>query len=144
MTDSSSDWALQVDRLSEQGSSLSEVGKHDAAIKAWSEALELVPEPHSDWEEAVWLNASIADSYYQIGQYEKAKNHLFDALNGPEAQGQPFIPYLLGKALWHLQDERYTEYFLRAYMLDGEDIFRADDDDVALRALNALKDKGLV
>lgn len=144
MADTPIDWPLKVDQLAERGSSFSEVGEHTEAIQAWSEALDLVPEPHNDWEEATWLYASIADSHYQEGQYEEARNHLFDALNGPEAQDQPFIPYLLGKALFHLQDERYTEYFLRAYMLDGENIFREDDDELGGKALDILRLKSLI
>lgn len=142
--DTSVTWEAQVEQLSERGSAFSDAGRYVEAIQLWREALDRVPDPRSDWEQASWLNASIADACYQQGQYDEAKSHLFDALNGAQAQGEPFILYLLGKVLWQLQDEDSVEYFLRAYMLDGEEIFREDEDVLGVQALALLKNKGLI
>ena len=72
-----------------------------------------------------------------------ARAALLDALNGPGAQENPFVHYRLGQAAQRTgRDDEAREHLLRAYMLDGPDIFQAEAD--GARWLQWLRDAGLV
>ena len=103
----------------------------------------MLPEPASQWEAATWLYASLGDAYYQSAQYEMAKDALYSALNGDDARANPFIHYMLGKTLLRLDDDGAIDALLRAYMLDGVEIFDSDEDE-GPDCLQLLEDRGLV
>ena len=134
----------QVEQLSEQGNDLCEEGDFTGAIAVWQSALALLPPPRQQWEASVWLHASIGDAYYQEDEWQDAKAAFFDAMNCPDAQVNPFVHYMLGKTLLRLDDEEgAVDHLLRAYMLDGVDIFDADEEE-GPDALALLQNKGLV
>lgn len=133
----------QIESLSEAGNECSDNEDHEGAIENWRQALALLPEPQLDWEAATWLYASLGDAYYQSADYEMAKDALYTALNCPDGQANPFIHYMLGKTLLRLNDEGAIDELLRAYMLDGVDIFDSDEDE-GPDCLKLLEDRGLV
>lgn len=117
----------QIEVLSEQGNQHFDAGRQAAAISAWQAALELLPPPSVQWEAWTWLQTAIGDAYFQLGNFAAARAALLDALNGPGAQENPFVHYRLGQASSRLgQEAEAREHLLRAYMLDGEDIFHAE------------------
>lgn len=121
----------QVESLSEQGSELFDEGQFAQAIKQWSQALELLPEPKSDWDAYTWLSTSVGDAHFQLGGFASARQSLFDALNGPDGQASPFVHYRLGQTEVKLQNtESAKSHLLQAYMLDGEAIFLVEPDGV--------------
>lgn len=133
----------QVEALSEQGSELFDNGQFDNAASAWMQALNLLPEPKSDWDACTWLCSSLGDAHYQLGQFEAAKQFLFDALNGPDGQASPFTHYRLGQTEVKLGNLGSAKsHLLQAYMLDGETIFGGEPD--GLDYLQILKDAKLV
>jgi tetratricopeptide (TPR) repeat protein len=133
----------QVERLSEQGNVQFDRQAYAAAIRPWIEALDLLPEPRVDWDAWTWLNTSIGDAYYQLGNHAQARRALLDALNGPGAHDNPFIHYRLGQAaLQGGAEPQAVEHLLKAYMLDGTTIFEAEPD--GQRYLDVLRRKGLV
>jgi tetratricopeptide (TPR) repeat protein len=135
--------SARLDRLAEEGNELSDAGDHAAAVEKWSEALDLIPEPKTDWEASTWLYASIGDGYYVQGKFEDASAALFDALNCPDASENPFIAYRLGQSQTRLGNvDKGVEYLLRAYMLDGEDIFSSDQNGEEFLAI--LRSRNLV
>lgn len=118
----------RITELSDEGNELAEEGDFEAAAAKFSEALELIPAPKTDWEAAMWLYASIGDMYYFLGSYEAAANSLFDALNCPDGFMNPFVHLRLGESLYELgRAGKAKEHLLQAYMLEGKDIF-ADED----------------
>lgn len=118
----------QVEALSEAGNELADADDFDGAIARFTEALQLLPPPAQHWEASTWLYASIGDMYYFKGDYQAAANNFFDALNGPDAQANGFVNLRLGESLFELnQQEQSLEYLLRAYMLEGEEIFAEED-----------------
>ncbi|MEF7614134.1 hypothetical protein V4F39_09465 [Aquincola sp. MAHUQ-54] len=132
----------QVERLSEEGSQRFDDGRYAAAIDRWNAALALLPPPAADWEAWTWLQTSIGDAYYQLGNFGAARAALFDALNGPGAADNPFVHYRLGQSSTRLgRDDEGREHLLKAYMLDGEDIFQAEPD--GARYLDLLRRAGL-
>lgn len=117
----------RIEVLSEQGNQHFDAGRQAAAISAWQAALELLPPRAVQWEAWTWLQTAIGDAYFQLGNFAAARAALLDALNGPGAQENPFVHYRLGQASSRLgQEADAREHLLRAYMLDGEDIFHAE------------------
>ncbi|HCF2456947.1 TPA: tetratricopeptide repeat protein [Pseudomonas aeruginosa] len=55
----------EVDALSTEGNDLMDDEHFDAAIEKWTQALELLPDPKTDWEAYMWLSASIGDAQFQ-------------------------------------------------------------------------------
>ena len=132
-----------VEELSANGSDLFDEGEFSEAITQWSEALDLLPEPKSDWEAYTWLSASIGDGYYQLANVDAARQAFFDALNGPGGQDTPFVHYRLGQCEVRLgHEDAGISHLLKAYMLDGQEIFTGEAD--GLSFLQRLKNKGLI
>lgn len=133
----------KVDSLSAQGNDLCDESRFAEAIEKWSAAMSLLPEPRVDWEAYTWLSASIGDAQYQLRRLDAARNSFYDALNGPGGQENSFVHYRLGQSLIKLgEDERGIQSLLKAYMLDGEAIFSADDE--GDRYLRKLRDRKLI
>ena len=119
----------QIERLSEQGNTLLESsGDWQGAARVWDEALALLPEPKTQWEAALWLYASIGDALRTGNDLAGAKNALFNALNCPDGHANPFVLLRLGETLVDLAEiDGGVEHLLRAYMLEGEDVFEDAD-----------------
>ncbi len=133
----------QVEELSAEGNDLFDQARFSEAIRKWSSALELLPEPRAEWEAYTWLSASIGDAQYQLGQLEAARHSFFDALNGPDGQGNPFVHYRLGQCEVRIgNEESGISHLLQAYMLDGEEVFFGEKD--GMMYLQKLKDKALI
>ncbi|MBO3273617.1 hypothetical protein [Pseudomonas schmalbachii] len=113
--------------LSVQGNLFLDSGDALSAVNVWCEALALLPSPKDNWEACLWLNASLGEAYRVEGQLEEAKACLLDALNCPDGHVNPFVLLRLGQTLVDLGDENAgVDYLLRAYMLEGEEIFEED------------------
>lgn len=135
----------QVEMLSGEGSDLADEGDHQGAIKKWSAAMDLLPEPKSSWDAYPWLSASLGDAYYQLNRLPEAREALFDALNGPDGQQNPFVHYRLGQTEVALGNmDSAVAHLLEAYMLDGEEIFLEDEEGGGAKYLQMLKDRRLV
>ncbi|MFY0253590.1 tetratricopeptide repeat protein [Chitinophaga sp. 30R24] len=118
----------QVEILSEEGNALADEDDFDGAIAKFTTALTLLPEPRSAWEASTWLYASIGDMYFFKEDYTMAADHFFNALNGPDAQSIGFVHLRLGESLYELQQsDKALEHLLRAYMLEGTEIFEEED-----------------
>ncbi|MGO4289143.1 tetratricopeptide repeat protein [Chitinophaga sp. RAB17] len=118
----------KIETLSEEGNVLADEENYDAALAKFTEALQLLPEPKHEWEASTWLNASIGDMLFFKADYSAAANSFFDALNGPDAQAVGFVQLRLGECLYELkQEEQALEHLLRAYMLEGAEIFTEED-----------------
>lgn len=134
--------ADEVEKFSERGNALlDEQNDWRGAVAQWRQALALLPEPKSQWEAWTWLNASIGDANRQGLALEDAKAALLDALGGPEGNENPFILLRLGQTLVDLGDTNCgVEYLLRAYMLDGNEVFASD----GAHYLQMLRDRALI
>lgn len=118
----------RIEELSEQGNEFADEEKYAEAKAKFKEAIELLPIPKTDWEAALWLYASIGDMCYMLNDYKECCDNMFDALNCPDGNGNPFVQLRLGQALYELGNmEKAKEHLLQAYMLDGEDIFEDQD-----------------
>lgn len=131
-----------IENLSEEGNDLCDDENFLAAIEKWNQAFLLLPDPKVDWEAYTWLSASIGDALYQLKDFAAAREKFFDTLNGPDGKENPFVHYRLGQCEIHLGNEKNgVNHLLQAYMLDGEEIFQAEDDGAMY--LQKLSEKNL-
>ncbi|MET3118853.1 tetratricopeptide (TPR) repeat protein [Undibacterium sp. GrIS 1.8] len=133
----------EIDDLSEEGNELCDQSKYEDAILKWSSAIDLLPEPREDWDAYTWLLVSIGDAQYQLNQLDAARNSFYDALNGSDGQANPFVHYRLGQCEIKIGNEDSgISHLLKAYMLDGDEIFSGEIDGHLY--LQKLKDKRLI
>ena len=120
----------ELDMRAEEGNKCFDNNEYDKALEIWKKALDLIPEPKKNFSEAVWFLTSIGDIYFIQEKYEEAFNNFEDAKNNLSGDGinNPFILLRLGQSALELgKKELATENLLRAYMLEGKEIFEEDD-----------------
>lgn len=122
---------VKLDELAERGNQFEEEERYEEAIQAWEERLHLIPEPQNFFSETIWFLAAIGDVYFKQELYAKA-HECFDKARGNlsgEGYRNPFIMLRLGECCLEIGDEKNaTEYLLRAYMMEGKEIFEPDED----------------
>lgn len=118
----------KVTILSKDGDVLAKQGKYRDAVGKYIEALDLLPEPQTQWEACTWLLAAIGDANFLSRNYEHARRALSDAMHCPNALGNPFIHLRLGQSQLELGNRpRAADELTRAYMGGGKEIFAAED-----------------
>ena len=118
----------RIAQLSKTGDELADEKKYRAAIEKYVEALQLLPEPITDWEACTWLLTAIGDANFLARAFEQAKDALSDAMHCPGAIGNPFIHMRLGQAQFELGNmERASDELARAYLQEGLKIFSDED-----------------
>lgn len=131
-----------LDSLAEEGNDLLEQGDFKAALTAWQSALYQIPSPKADKAEAVWFEASMGDIFFSQGAFHEA-HLLYDrAISNRSGEGltNPFILMRYGECCFELGKKRLaTRFLLKAYMLDGEDVFRSGEEN--LKYLDFLLDE---
>lgn len=64
----------KIVKLSEEGNALSDNRDYQSAKDKFLCALDLVPNPKSDWEAATWLYVALGDVSFLLQSYEEAAN----------------------------------------------------------------------
>lgn len=117
----------KIAQLSSKGDDYAERGRYAEAVATYVQALELVPEPITDWEASTWLLAAIGDAHFKAGSYEQARAALSDAMHCPGAIGNPFLHLRLGQAQFELGNlDRANDELARAYMGGGKAAFAGE------------------
>ncbi|RPE05778.1 hypothetical protein EGT74_25785 [Chitinophaga lutea] len=114
----------RIMELSEKGDDFAENEQFSAALNQYQQAIDLLPEPKLDWEAATWLYTAMGDAHFNREDLPNAMNAYQQALKAPDGIANPYIWFSIGQVYfeWKQLDEA-KEHFMRAYMLDGEDIF---------------------
>ena len=122
----------KLDELAEKGNQFEREKRYEEALQAWKEGLGLIPEPQQFYSETVWFLASIGDIYYlRKGMYQEAYECFDKARGNLSGAGyeNPFVMLRLGECCLEIGDEKNAlEYLLRAYMLEGKEIFEPDEE----------------
>ena len=117
----------EITRRSHARDALAEAGSFEAAIAEYNEAWKLIPEPKTDWDASTWVLAAIGDAAFQGGFMKSAQDALDYAMHCPGGIGNPCIHLRLGQVLLSRGDEkRAADELMRAYMVEGEEIFRTE------------------
>lgn len=115
--------------LCSNGDKMVEKGDFVKAIQCYEKALDLVPSPKNTWDTSTWIYTALGDTYFLINNHKKAIEYFYNAMNCPDALNNPFILLRLGQSLYNINEKnKAKEYLLRAYMLEGLEIFRGEDD----------------
>jgi tetratricopeptide (TPR) repeat protein len=118
----------KIESLSGEGDALARKKNYREAVQKYIDALNLLPEPKTDWEACTWLLTAIGDTNFMAGAYEQARAALSDAMHCPGAIGNPFIHLRLGESQLELGNkERAADELARAYMGAGKKIFESED-----------------
>lgn len=128
--DLSAEVQAKMDELAQKGNQLEKQGRFTEAVQAWQAGLALIPEPQQFYGQTVWFLAAIGDVYFQQGEYALA-HECFDKARGNmtgAGYGNPFIMLRLGECCLEIGDEKNAiEYLLRAYMMEGREIFEDEE-----------------
>ncbi len=125
----------QMEALSEQGEEALDQGRFEEALDLYNQVLAILPEPREKWEAYVWLKAAMGDACFFMDRFDDGLDHFYEAYtaSGPQNMN-PFIVYRLGQIYRRLGDEENAlEFLMRAYMLEGADIFEDEEDLVYLK-----------
>lgn len=100
----------------------------DQAIEKYNQALELFQGDIEEYEESIMIYAAMGDAYCLAGEYKRARNYFYNALDCSNGIANPYILFRLGECLYEC-DEKYKaqEYFIRTYMMDGLNLFEKGD-----------------
>lgn len=121
----------KIEELSEAGNELFDEEQYHQAIEVWEKALALIPEPQQFYAESQWLEVAIGDAYFSLENYAVALSYFQKAIGNIGANGyeNPFIVLRLGQCFLETNKlENAKEFLLRAYMLDGEEVFEEEDE----------------
>jgi tetratricopeptide (TPR) repeat protein len=111
--------------LSEDGNLRLEANDPQGAIDCWRTALELLPQPRSMWESATWLFASIGEAEQIAGNDASALAAFVEASYCDGGAANAFVQMSLGALLLDLgREDEAIDPLLRAYMLEGQEIFQ--------------------
>jgi tetratricopeptide (TPR) repeat protein len=115
----------QIVTLAEVGDEFAENEIFGSAISKYQLALDLLPEPKTDWEAATWLYVALGDALFSQKEFDAALDSYQQALLCPDGTGNPYIWFCLGE-VFYVQDnlEKAKTHFMSAYLLDGEEIFK--------------------
>jgi tetratricopeptide (TPR) repeat protein len=114
----------EIEILSEQGNLAMERGEYKLGIFYFQKALDIIPNPKNDWESSEWLYASLGDAYFFEEKYVDACNSFNESILISQESTSSFVYLRMGESFFEIGDSsKASEYLLRAYMLDGYDIF---------------------
>lgn len=118
----------QITQLAEEGDKLLTNEKLEEALKKYHAALALLPSPKSDWEASTWLYTAIGDAHVVNQDYHLALDAYTTVLKCPDGISNPYTWLMIGESHYEMdQYEKAKENLLRAYMLDGEEIFEGEE-----------------
>ena len=122
-----------LDEACDQGNEAMDEGEFREAAAFFRQALDLLPQPAEEWEAYGWIMAALGDAHYGMEDHAAALDYFRKAyaFAGPE-EVNPFVLLRLGQCSRRLGDEKgAADFLLRAYMLEGEEIFENEEEDFA-------------
>ena len=118
----------KITALSEKGDEYAEKEQFTSALKQYEEALNLLPEPKTDWEAATWLYTAIGDVHYNKQELDQATDAYQKALMSPDGTGNSYIWFSIGQIFFEEENfEKAKTHLMSAYMLDGDEIFKDEN-----------------
>jgi len=99
--------------------------RYEASNRTLEKVYELIPEPKVEWKAYTWMQASRADNYFELQEFQEALDLFEEALlKDADYQENGYIQMRIGQCLH--QSKRIDEaiiYLTKAYALGGEDLF---------------------
>lgn len=102
--------------------------EYKEAIKLYKNALELLPAPAEQWEEALTIYLNLGETYFIQDKLEEAFDCFANAIKCPHGLGYPFLHLRLGQIRFDFgQTDKAKDELMRAYMGEGISIFEKED-----------------
>lgn len=118
----------EIQDLCAKGDHLAEQTNFSSAIEAYWKAFDLIPEPKTDWDTSTWILTAIGDANFLGNDFQAGVDNLSKAMHCPGAIGNPFIHMRLGQCQFEIGNlDRSADELIRAYALEGDEIFSEDD-----------------
>ena len=119
----------RLEKLYEKGNRLEQKERYEEALQAWQEGYALIPAgSRLGLEATIQFLAAIGDIYFLRKELYQEAYECFEAARGYGGYGNPFIMLRLGECCLELGDEKNAvEYLMRAWMMEGEEIFEPDE-----------------
>lgn len=97
---------------------------YEGAREFFQEAFKLIPEPQYEYSESTQAIGALADCFYFLEDFKKARAALEDILICPGGAGNPFIRLRRGQVFHRLGDlEKARVELTTAYLNGGRDVF---------------------
>jgi tetratricopeptide (TPR) repeat protein len=120
-------WKEEIQSILDEGDDFLDTDHFAAALDKYQQAAALIPEPKYDYDISLPVFTAIGEALFFAEQYSKALDVFKETLKMPGAVENPLSHLRLGQTYYELGDfDRAADELMRAYMLDGEDIFRRD------------------
>jgi tetratricopeptide (TPR) repeat protein len=118
----------RIDRVTHEADTLAADEEHGAAVAMYMRALEMVPEPKTEWEATRWMLIGIGDACFLAGGYEQARNAFLDAMHCPNGFDDGFIHLRLAQIELELgNEEKAAQGLAHAYRKEGSELFEDED-----------------
>jgi tetratricopeptide (TPR) repeat protein len=117
-----------VDDLCRKGDHFAGMEQYDDALEKYGQAWDLLPEPRNQWPAATWILMSAGDAHFRMKEFDEGADLLWDAIEFPEGDSNPFLHLRLGQCLLELgQMNEAANVLEEAFRTGGEELF-ADED----------------
>jgi tetratricopeptide (TPR) repeat protein len=117
----------EIKAHSARGDQLFAADHYEEAIAEYNKAWQLVPEPKNEWNASTWILAAIADAAFLADHKSSAREALQYAMTCPGAIGNPFLHLRYGQVLLDAEEPDAAAELMRAYMIEGPEIFALED-----------------
>jgi tetratricopeptide (TPR) repeat protein len=122
----------------DEGDNAMEEESCDLAISFYQQALEKVPAPKHDWEISFNIYTAMADTYFNMHDFENAVYCYNQALQCPDGTVNGYVWLGLGQSYLEIDEtEKAIDALFSAWMLEGEEIFDGDNQEY----FQLIKDK---
>lgn len=114
--------------LCSEGKFYVKIGKNTKAVENYKKALELIPEPKSDWRASFWIYASIGDAYFFDCMYKESLEAMLKAFEFPEGPENPLVLLRIGECFYEMREfDKAENYLLKTYKIRNKKIFEDED-----------------
>jgi hypothetical protein len=123
------DLHARIVALSTEGDDLVAANQHSLAMLRYRAALDLLPEPRTDWSASTWLHAAIADVQFFAGDFQGCVDTVQFALKFcPGALENPFFHLRAGQGYFEIGDtEAAKQWLASAWMCEGDELLQDED-----------------
>jgi tetratricopeptide (TPR) repeat protein len=97
-------------KLCKKGDDLAQKLNFKGAIELYNNALDLIPDPKTDWEASTWIYSALGDACFYQNDFKKACNYFFDATNCPDGYNNPFILLRIGQCQIEMGDLKKMKF----------------------------------
>lgn len=116
----------EIVALTNEGEVLFEEEKYQLAIEKYLMAFDKLPDPYAEYEASSWILTAVGDSYFLLEAFQEALTNFKHAESCAGGEN-PFIWMRIGQCYLELENnETARAYLMRAYALEGEEIFSED------------------